>query len=116
MAQQRSPIFGKSLDDLNALYQKDFGLVQHENFTLPNGEIAVFFPDYGSGLSLINISIYAKSTDGWRLILERSTNTSHVSVTYEASDNLLIFKTKAGKLLMTIPADSMTTHFDRSEQ
>jgi hypothetical protein len=116
MAQERSPFFEKNFDDLNAVFQKKLGLVQHETFQLPKGEIAVFFPDYGSGLSLINVCVYAKGTEGWRLVLERSTNTSHVSVVYDPSNNVLIFKSKAGKLLMTVPADSLTMSFDRSEQ
>ncbi len=116
MGQPSAPTNARSWEELNASFQKEFGMVHTEKYQTPKGTIAAFFPDRGSGVSLISICLYVQTGNGWQLVLERSTNTSRVQVKYDTSSNLLEFTSKAGKDLMTIPADSLIAGFDKSEQ
>lgn len=109
MAQNSSSISrAKTLDEISNLLTKEYGNTPVQVFETSKVKVAVFLPDAGSGLSLRAILIYVHSEDNtWSLVLNRSTSTSQVSIDFDKATGLLTFKSKSGRLLMTIPADSL---------
>jgi hypothetical protein len=107
---QPSPFISnaKTLDEIASLFNKEYGTTPSQIFETGKVKVAVFLPDVASGLSLREIVIYVHNEDHtWSLVLTRSTHTSQVSIDFDKSSGLLTFKSKAGKLLMTVPADSL---------
>ena len=96
------------MDEIGNLLKKEYGTAPLQIFETSKVKVAIFLPDVGSGLSLRGILIYVHSADNtWSLVLNRSTSTSQVSIDFDKGTGLLTFKSKSGKLLMTVPVDSL---------
>jgi hypothetical protein len=91
-----------------------FGLAPVSRYELNGQQVIVLLGDVGSGLALRVIYVYVHVADSWRLIAVRFTNTSDVIV--EKRADRLVFKSKAGKELLCLPAEGLSIAFDRAEQ
>ena len=72
-------------------------------------EILVRFEGWGSGIVRIRILVYLRDTDilkgRWILLCSNLTNTTKVSMRLNQERREMIFKSKSGKKLMTLPFD-----------
>jgi hypothetical protein len=91
-----------------------FGLAPVEKYELKGQQVLVLLGDVGSGLALRVIYVYVRTPEAWRLIAVRFTNTSDVKVVKSAG--ALVFKSKAGKELLSLPAEGLPVTFDPAEQ
>jgi hypothetical protein len=91
-----------------------FGLAPLQQYELKGQHVLVLLGDAGSGLTLRTIYIYVQTPEAWRLLTVRFTNTSEVKV--EKRPDALVFKSKTGRELLSLPAEGLSLGFDRTEQ
>ena len=112
---QAPPNSAKSESEILKWSMDSFGNAPKRSFISKGKEVLVLLPYFdGSGISLRSIYVYIQTSDSWKLVLVRHTNTSRVDI--EEKDNRLIFKSKAGKELLAIRLDNLDPTFDSREQ
>jgi hypothetical protein len=93
---------------------KAYGGCPHYEYQSNGKKCLVLLPNVASGLALRLILVYALDNTGWSLVVLRHTNTSTVKI--EQNGDLLMFKSKSGKQLMSFPITSLEFQFDPEEQ
>ena len=94
--------------------EKTYASCPHYEFESNGKRCLVLLPDVTLGIALRVILVYGLDETGWSLVVVRHTNTS--TVTIEQKRDLLVFKSKSGKQLMSLPITSLGFQFDPQEQ
>lgn len=69
--------------------------------------------DFGSGLELRDAYLYCWTGDSWGMLAYRRTNSSKVSMRVKAGALELV--TKAGRIVLSLPVDSLAPKYDPKE-
>jgi hypothetical protein len=94
--------------------EKAYASCPHYEFESNGKRCLVLVPDVTLGITLRVILVYGLDETGWSLVVVRHTNTSTVNV--EQKGDTLLFKSKSGKQLMSLPITSLGFQFDPKEQ
>lgn len=87
---------------------------------IDNKNIFIVYEDYGSGSKIILIKIFQnvsnQNKEEWRLLLIRNTNTSRVAYKVDELNKRVIFFSKSGKELVSLPFNSLNLQYDMLEE
>ena len=93
-----------------------FDSARTEQFEIGGKKLLVLLASPPMATQRITIFVYAADRQGWGLLLLRNTNTAAVTVQADFQAQQLLFRSKAGKLLLVLPTENVALIPNRAEQ
>jgi hypothetical protein len=94
-----------------------FDFAETERFKIDGKNLLVLLANRFFGTTRITIFVYVGDDEtGWDLLLMRETNTADVKVKADKKAKQLLFRSKAGKLLLILPVENIELSPEHDEQ
>jgi len=93
-----------------------FDYARTERFDIDGKGLLVLFAARPMATRRIILFVYVRVEQEWTLLLFRRTNTAEVKVEPDKKAKQVVFRSKAGKLLLVLPLENLEIRPDGSEQ
>jgi hypothetical protein len=93
-----------------------FDSARTEQFEIGGKKLLVLLASRPMATQRMIIFVYVGNDQGWSLLLLRNTNTAAVTVQADYQAEQLLFRSKAGKLLLVLPVENVSLIPNRAEQ
>ena len=108
---ERSPP-GYDLSTAEAAALKE-PIFRRSELTVADTRLLLITRDFGPGLELRDAYLYCWAGDSWGMLAYRRTNSSQVSMRIKSGALELV--TKAGRIVLSLPVDSLAGKYDPKE-
>jgi hypothetical protein len=93
-----------------------YGFYRPVYLSIEDKKLLIVIGDTAFGTSRLVLHVFVYERNEWELLFTRYTNTSDIKIEVDENTKQLVFRSKAGKILLSQPFDSLNLKFDRSEQ
>jgi hypothetical protein len=92
-----------------------FDYVRAERFDVDGKKLLVVLAARPRATRRLQIFVYVSLVDEWNLLMVRFTNTADVKITEDRTAKELVFRSKAGKVLLILPIENVDLANDAKE-